>query len=41
MMGKAPIDMTIEAVVGEPVKQDLPYQDNYMEFIYGQDCGDY
>lgn len=33
--------MQIEAVIGTPTSQDLPYQNNYMEFIYGQDCGDY
>ena len=37
----APQDMTIEAVVGEPVVQELPYQKNLIEAIYNQDCGRY
>lgn len=41
MLNAQPVDMTIQAVIGAPEEQDLPYQDNYMEFIYGQDCGDY
>ena len=34
MLNAQPTDMTIEAVIGAPVDQVLPYQDNYMEFIY-------
>ena len=37
----APADMTIEAVVGSPVKQNLPYQKNLIETIYTQNCGSY
>ena len=36
-----PSDMSIQAVVGVPVDQSLTYQENYMETIYGQDCGSY
>ena len=41
MSNAQPQDMVIEAVVGAPVDQSLTYQENYMEYIYGQDCGDY
>ena len=36
-----PSDMSIQAVVGAPVDQSLAYQENYMETIYGQNCGSY
>ena len=35
------LDMQIEAVVGAPKTQTLKYQENYMESVYGQDCGGY
>ena len=34
-------DMEIDAVIGSPVKQTLPFVDNYIGAIYGQDCGNY
>ena len=33
--------MEIDAVIGSPVKQTLPFVDNYIGAIYGQDCGNY
>ena len=33
--------MQTEAVNGPPNTQPIPYQNNYMEFVYGQDCGGY
>ena len=41
MMNSPPVDMTVKAVSGAPVSQALLYQDNYIENIYGQDCGKY
>ena len=40
-VGEAPADMTIEAVVGAPVTQNLPYQYNWIESLYNQNCGSY
>lgn len=33
--------MEIEAVVGPTQTQTLKYQENYMNSVYGQDCGSY
>ena len=35
------LDMEIDAVIGSPVRQALPFVDNYIRDIYGQDCGNY
>ena len=36
-----PRDMDTKAVSGPADVASLVYQENYMEFIYGQDCGSY
>ena len=41
MANNPPPNFTIEAVVGASQSATLPYQQNYMEFSYKQDCGAY
>lgn len=41
MENAPPADLTIEAVVGVSQSVTLPYQANYMEYSYVQDCGAY
>jgi len=41
MANSPPPNFTIEAVVGASQQATLPYQQNYMEFSYTQDCGAY